>query len=443
MTRSALLSGPGLMAVGAVVVVAGLAVFTLLQRNAPPVTTGTGVALPVAQVPPPPVAAPVIAAPEIAAPEIAAPVRDAAAGDTPAAKTPTPEAPPLGMPRISLVTVAPDGSTQVAGFAEPGATVEILIDGAPVGTVRPGHDGAFYLALTVPGSDAARALTLRATRDAEAALSDDLVLIQPVLATPETPADADLAAAPSDTSPVVAATDAAAPAQTPAGIAKETPGEDPTEDAPTEAAALVVAAEQTSAPAILPPAVARATAGALTSAPALISATPEGVRVTQPAVPANTPPEVMASVALDSIAYSEAGDVQLTGRGGGQADSFVRVYLDNRALITLPIAADGSWRTDLPQIDSGVYTLRVDQIDSAGQVTSRVETPFKREDPVALNADVQLAQAITVQPGSTLWAIARDRYGEGTLYLRVFEANRDRIRNPDLIYPGQVFDLPE
>ena len=49
----------------------------------------------------------------------------------------------------------------------------------------------------------------------------------------------------------------------------------------------------------------------------------------------------------------------------------------------------------------------------------------------------------TVQPGNTLWAIARERYGEGILYVAVFEANKDLIRDPDLIYPGQIFRLPE
>ena len=48
-----------------------------------------------------------------------------------------------------------------------------------------------------------------------------------------------------------------------------------------------------------------------------------------------------------------------------------------------------------------------------------------------------------MQPGSTLWAIAREKYGEGTLYVRVYEANKDRIRDPDLIYPGQVFVVPQ
>ncbi|MBL4917539.1 LysM peptidoglycan-binding domain-containing protein [Tabrizicola sp. DMG-N-6] len=51
--------------------------------------------------------------------------------------------------------------------------------------------------------------------------------------------------------------------------------------------------------------------------------------------------------------------------------------------------------------------------------------------------------SVTVQPGFTLWAIARDQLGEGVLYVQVFEANRDRIRDPDLIYPGQVFAIPE
>ena len=49
---------------------------------------------------------------------------------------------------------------------------------------------------------------------------------------------------------------------------------------------------------------------------------------------------------------------------------------------------------------------------------------------------------VTVQPGFTLWGIAQERYGDGVLYVQVFEANRDKIRDPDLIYPGQVLSVP-
>jgi len=50
---------------------------------------------------------------------------------------------------------------------------------------------------------------------------------------------------------------------------------------------------------------------------------------------------------------------------------------------------------------------------------------------------------VTVQPGYTLWGIAQDSYGDGVYYVQLFEANRDLIKDPDLIYPGQVFSLPE
>ncbi|MDP4891734.1 MAG: LysM peptidoglycan-binding domain-containing protein, partial [Cypionkella sp.] len=49
---------------------------------------------------------------------------------------------------------------------------------------------------------------------------------------------------------------------------------------------------------------------------------------------------------------------------------------------------------------------------------------------------------ITVQPGFTLWGIAKQEFGDGVMYVQVFNANKDRIKNPDLIYPGQVFTIP-
>ena len=97
---------------------------------------------------------------------------------------------------------------------------------------------------------------------------------------------------------------------------------------------------------------------------------------------------------------------------------------------------------------AGVYTLRADQVYAEGKVVSRVESPFKREAPAELAAAAEAIEKrrvvqVTVQPGNTLWAIAKENYGEGIQYVKVFNANRDRIRNPDLIYPGQVFTVPE
>jgi nucleoid-associated protein YgaU len=48
-----------------------------------------------------------------------------------------------------------------------------------------------------------------------------------------------------------------------------------------------------------------------------------------------------------------------------------------------------------------------------------------------------------VARGDSLWAISRRIYGDGARYARIFNANRDKIHNPDLIYPGQTFVLPK
>ena len=267
-----------------------------------------------------------------------------------------------------------------------------------------------------------------------------------------------------------------------------------------------------------------------TSAPAtVILADEDGVRVLQDGAPA----EVAPAVTIDTISYSSNGDVILGGRG--QAGNFVRIYLDNQSIATSEIAVDGYWAVELSDIEPGIYTLRIDELNPVGDVVSRAETPFKREaaeelaelmaveteaeeprvkvpseSAVAAKAEDEeaqpavqvetetapekpLAQAVTqvevnvqpevaaldgqdeqssnggsavvedlpaetapalrapskkfrvrtVQPGSTLWAIAKESYGAGIEYFKVFEANKERIRDPDLIYPGQVFEIPD
>ena len=181
------------------------------------------------------------------------------------------------------------------------------------------------------------------------------------------------------------------------------------------------------------------------SAPTVLLADDTGIRVLQ----SDAPPAAQDNISIDAITYDTEGDVALSGRSSG--NNFVRVYIDNQPLLTTPVEGDGQWRADLPDIDTGVYTLRVDEVDAEGAVVSRTETPFKREAVETIQAldtrsnDAQIApvQLITVQPGNTLWGIADQNYGDGLLYVRVFEANADRIRDPDLIYPGQIFTVPD
>jgi len=66
--------------------------------------------------------------------------------------------------------------------------------------------------------------------------------------------------------------------------------------------------------------------------------------------------------------------------------------------------------------------------------------PFSQPDfsTVVLKDD-----SVIVQPGNSLWRIARRTYGDGVQYTVIYEANKDHIRDPDLIYPGQIFSLPK
>ena len=49
----------------------------------------------------------------------------------------------------------------------------------------------------------------------------------------------------------------------------------------------------------------------------------------------------------------------------------------------------------------------------------------------------------TVQPGDTLSKISKQFYGESGKYMKIFEANRDKLQNPDLIKVGQSIVIPD
>jgi len=81
---------------------------------------------------------------------------------------------------------------------------------------------------------------------------------------------------------------------------------------------------------------------------------------------------------------------------------------------------------------------------SSSEIDNLEESPFQRIFPTAEQlALLTDATSVIVQPGNNLWTIAEGRYGEGVRYTTIFEANKEQIRDPDLIYPGQVFELPE
>ncbi|MCS5693326.1 peptidoglycan-binding protein LysM [Cyanobium sp. FGCU-6] len=53
------------------------------------------------------------------------------------------------------------------------------------------------------------------------------------------------------------------------------------------------------------------------------------------------------------------------------------------------------------------------------------------------------SEFVLVQSGDTLWGIAERAYGNGARYTEIFEANREVIEDPDLIFPGQKLRIPK
>jgi nucleoid-associated protein YgaU len=436
-----------------------------------PAASDAGTPEVVAGVPVPEPIAPEEAAPEEAAPEPVTPEPVAAEPVAPEPVAPEPPAPVV--PTFDVVRIEADGAALIAGTAPADARISLRLDGVEEVRVQAGKDGAFVAQFALPPNPAPRLLSMVAVlADGTELAADETVAVAPVAAVV----------------PLASASDAA-------------PEPEP---------------------------------------PAAILLTDEGAEVIQGPTPLVV--DETTEIALDTIAYAPNGAVQLSGRG--QGDRTLRIYLDNLAVMEATTGADGKWAVTLPETAPGIYTLRIDQMAADGSVSSRFETPFKRETLEALaaasgadpapapepetaaepEADVvdtlvagTLTQAepvpevalapepapdttaavdpaaepdgvaavapepvavpestpdvaanvvpavpesapapapvvaepvsaqvtVTVQPGFTLWGIATEQFGEGTMYVQVFEANRSSIKNPDLIYPGQVFTLPQ
>ena len=147
----------------------------------------------------------------------------------------------------------------------------------------------------------------------------------------------------------------------------------------------------------------------------------------------------LGPLTLDTIDYDDSGAVIFTGRA--EPARVVRLFINRQFLDQTTSTPEGGW-TIAPSrpIAPGIYTLQIVQLDENGQPAYAIELPFERASP----DDVDLRDGrVVVQPGNSLWRIARSAYGRGAQYTIIYEANADQIRDPDLIYPGQIFNVPE
>lgn len=145
-------------------------------------------------------------------------------------------------------------------------------------------------------------------------------------------------------------------------------------------------------------------------------------------------------LALKLVDYDDEGAIRLSGEAPPGVP--VRIYVDNEPAALVIGNSKGYWITTLDQeLPGGDYVLRLDQLDEKGQTIARLETPLTRVETPPAEGDAKV-DYVVVQPGNSLWRIARRLSGEGFNYVYIYEANQAQIRDPDVIYPGQVFEVP-
>ncbi|MGH6680556.1 MAG: LysM peptidoglycan-binding domain-containing protein, partial [Bradyrhizobium sp.] len=306
------------------------------------------------------------------------------------------------VPSFDVARIEPSGDAVVAGRAAPGATVELLRDGKPYARAVADQFGEFVM--VPPRLPAGSyALTLRATRpNGKQATSTESVAVA-------------LAASP--------------------------------QNEPGASQKPVVA---------------------------LISPDKPTVVLSQPA-PADA---LRGKVAVESVDTAPGGKLLVHGRAPPGAE--VRLYLNNSFLASGKAAADGHLAFTINGgVKPGNYRVRLDEVASnSGAVKSRAEVPFDIPEPALTTASIAAPAAAppqaaseapqpevatasttsnqtspsavivpkiattTVVGGDSLWRISRATYGAGARYAVIYKANRKQIRDPNLIYPGQIFVLP-
>lgn len=428
-----------------------------------------------------------VAEAEPTTPDPAAPQTMAAtAVEAPAAEPQAPVA-----PAIDVWRVAPDGSAVVSGSADPGSRIEVLVDGAAMADGKADASGEFALIFTLPPNDAPSLMWLSMTTEGGAVVpSEQMVALGPIagpvvapVADPEPEVADDTAPTPEPPAEEVASVDP------PAALLLSEEGavvlqEAEPVDAQVRAHVMIDTIAYTPTGEVQVGG--RAGAGGVLRiyldnvAKMELSVPDTGLWVTT--LP-DTPPGIYAlrvdQIAADGTVISrfetpfKRETLEALAAVAGTAAPAEDVAMSTAdapgpvedAATTETVAAtvtegatpdpEAAAAEEAPAVsvatDAAPEPAGTPSAPAAPTVTAAADSPAAVAETEAVGGTEEVAVpqpaangpvTVTVQPGFTLWGIAQERYGDGVLYVQVFEANRDKIKNPDLIYPGQVFAVP-
>lgn len=292
------------------------------------------------------------------------------------------EVPRPGVPKFDVVRVEPSGATVVAGRASPDAEVTLTDKGQKLGRAKADADGQFVI------------------------MPKDLPQGSHVLA-----------------------------------LASRVAGQSP------------LASSQTVVVAVAP----KAQGGTMVA----LASPGQPTRLLNPSAVAS--PGKAQPLVIRSIDVEKSGAFLVAGKAAPSAK--INLYLNNSFVAAAKAGADGHWSVTIQKgVPRGSFKVRADETgDGAAKVIARVEVPFIAPAPqpnavvaavapampksaaFAPGADVVVAaiRTTTVVRGDSLWRISRGIYGRGIRYTEIFKANAAQIRNPRLIFPGQVFVVPK
>jgi len=198
------------------------------------------------------------------------------------------------------------------------------------------------------------------------------------------------------------------------------------------------------------------------------------VALTTPGKPTAVPSQPPAPKPTAGAVVAESVEIEPSGKfhasGRARAGAAVRLYLNDTFVASVTAGADGHFAVTINEgVAPGNYHVRLDEVEpKSGAVRARAEVPFNapqtsKAPDIAAARQPQLAAAgatvlpdgsspstvvvpkvatTTVSRGDSLWRLSRNTYGVGTRYSFIYKANREQIRNPNLIHPGQIFVLP-
>lgn len=138
---------------------------------------------------------------------------------------------------------------------------------------------------------------------------------------------------------------------------------------------------------------------------------------------------------LDTIEYYEDKKLKISGRA--TPNSKIELFLSDIVYEETFADIDGVWKIELNEIEFLKYELKIETHINNEKIA--IKTSILED----FKSSLLIEKKIVVEDGNSLWRIAKRTLGGGIYYSEIYKNNIKKINNPDLIFPGQVFNIPK